>query len=112
MQTATIIPISERRRHRRFDPHGNQEGILVRRKPDGSASTVCWLRIENISAGGLRGLATAPLSRHQQLELYFPNRGPMAGQHPSGRIVYCLPTEDGYEVGLAFTHPVVRSNSA
>ena len=112
MQSATVIPISERRRHERFDPYSNREGILVRRKSDGSATTVCSLIIENVSAGGLRGIATKSLRRHQRLELFFPNHGPMAGQHPSGRVVYCTATADGYLVGLAFAQPQVRTHSA
>jgi len=112
MQSATVIPISERRRDERFDPYANREGILVHRKSDGSATTVCPLHIENVSAGGLRGIATKPLLRHQRLELFFPNHGPMAGQHPSGRVVYCVPTTGGYEVGLAFAQPQVRTHSA
>ncbi|MEX2214100.1 MAG: PilZ domain-containing protein [Phycisphaeraceae bacterium] len=93
------IPLERRIDHRK-PTHGRVTALLTMTEEEPRRNRICSLELRDVSEGGLGTVSAEELPRGATITVFFPPHGPERGFDMYGKVAWCRPCDDGYEIGL------------
>ena len=93
------IPLERRIDHRK-PIQGRVTALMTMTEEEPRRNRICSLELRDVSEGGLGAVSGDELPKGATMTVFFPPHGPERGFDMYGKVAWCRPADDGFEIGL------------